>query len=293
MLGAIYTRYLKTLAAIGGIGVSEYENETAKHGNNHQESLRLDAVSADAKGGYDGSATRLGNLYRGMGVVVGLLGAAIVFSALLPVGFHLEEETTLAIGVIEVVLMLAMALIVLGGIRYGIRDRWVIARREAEKQRYSVLYSELTQESADGVRIRELLEPVIKGQVDYNKSKMKQYESIEIFSDRLSWLGFFLALTAAIAHFFLHAPWLIFFTAFGPALVGAIHGINGFLRIGDLAEDHGKMYQRLKELLEKLEVTSTSNLDEIRKIGAAAYDLLSDRDAHWEAMARKLGLKMA
>lgn len=288
MLGTTYKSYINALAHIGTWG--KRHNETPPsigHAPRPQE--------GDEKPGFDhdSAATTLGNRYRGMGVAIGLLGAAIVLCAVLPVALNLHHGPALAVGIAKVALMTLMVGIIYYGIRSKTRDKWVMNRRHAERQRYKSLSGELQKEEFDANKVRELLAPILREQVRYNHAKMEQYESIETFSDRLSWLAFGLAFAAAVIHLFHHADWLLFFTAFGPALVGAVHGINGFLRIGDLAEDHDKMYHRLQELAEALDAVANDVREEVREIATAAYELLCDRDARWEEHAHRLGLKVA
>jgi hypothetical protein len=82
-------------------------------------------------------------------------------------------------------------------------------------------------------------------------------------------------------------------TVFVPALIGAIHGINGFLKLGDLAEDHLTMSARLSQVAEELERTPAGDAIRLTELSELVYQLLTNRDVQWTDTANRLGLKVA
>lgn len=278
-----YKRYIQALSFLGS-KLSFIEH--------HERARQLNTpCAADDAANHDALATQLGNRYRGMGVAVGCCGALSVLCALLPVGLTLNNTTQELAVIFELVFILVMVLIVSQGIRSQTHSRWLHHRRTAEKQRYAALKSEIEQPSNED-KLKQLLQEILEEQIRYNDQKAKQYESIERFSDVFSWSGIVLATVAGVAHLLgAHASSLIFLSVFMPALVGAIHGINGFLRLQDLAEDHAKMAARLKKLkadLEEGEVLPSKT----RELANSILTLLSNRDDEWERMTQRLGLKV-
>lgn len=285
MLGKIYSGYLKSLAAIGHACDWVWHR---KHGHVSVEEVG-EAIDHDQR------ATALGNRYRGMGVVVGALGALIVLCALLPYAVEIDAAKKYVVSA-ELILIILMVGIVVYGYRSGTHRHWLYHRRAAEKQRYAALTEQL-RNNVNGTEINIVLKDILLGQIRYNSEKSDQYGAIELFSEYFSWGGVVVAIVATLIelrHEFLgiESHWLIFFTVLGPALVGAVHGINGFLRIQDLAEDHAKMAMRLQELLDKLTTIPSGAHAEVFEIAEMVHKLLSDRDDQWEEMAQRLGLKV-
>lgn len=292
MLELSYLIYLKLLARIGGIlscfsvhgADGKAENQTPLDFNEH----------VDRSLDHDALATRYGNRYRGMGVIVGLLGASIILCALMPLGTSLDHSARITVGVVEILLMLFMLMIVLYAKFAHTHSEWIFHRRNAERQRYVDIEIFLNSDKKDFRSVKTLLTKILNEQIKYNRDKSEFYERIEHFSNILAWIGFLVAFVCAAVHIFIHWEKLIFFTAFGPVLVGAIHSINGFLRISDLAEDHAKMVVRLGYLLSTLNKAILNNdSDEILHVAHVAYEVLCNRDVQWEEMAKRFGIKLA
>lgn len=302
MLSFCYSQYLKVLAALDRL------SGTTRHhdGQGRPESPR--ALTFEAA---DTLASRLGNRYRGIGVCVGLLSILIILCAVAPPALQLSGRLELALGIIKILSMGGMLLLVIYATRAGLRRRWIDARRQAELLRYQGLADgiqrlkslladaapegEVLQQAADlKARIRmHMGTGTSHCQIDYNRRKAHQYAAVERVGNRLGWAGFVLALGAAVAHLFWHASWMLLLTVFVPALIGAVHGINGFLKLEDLAEDHHAMATRLIRLSEELERASAANATRLLELAELAYQLLTDRDVQWAETADRLGLKIA
>lgn len=284
MLESTYKGYLRLLSSVGW----GYKNRLHAAPDSSTMLPNLSGFEA-----LDEHATRLGNRYRGIGVSVGILGALIVFCALAPLGFALDEAQARLIGACEVGLMLLTIILIAFGRKSAIRQTWIAARRQAEAMRYQGLaaHIEKNDDQAAGQCLAELLEGEA-GQIKYNQSKALQYELLESASRLVTWGAFFVALFGAVLHLFMHAHWLIFLTAFLPALVGVIHAINGFLQIGELADEHHVMANRLEEILVRLH-SPKGSADELLNLARLAYQLLTTRDAKWADSATKLDLKPA
>ena len=133
------------------------------------------------------------------------------------------------------------------------------------------------------------------GQIEYNKGKAKQYQDIEYFSEALIWLSFVLVATGAVGHFLFPMPQWIFLTAFFPAAVGTLHGVNAFIGISTLADEHAKMTEHLSQAfasLQKPEVFNDSG--RLSELAKGTLDILNSRDAQWAGTIRKVeGLKVS
>lgn len=297
-IGKIYSGYLSFMARLGRM-TRRAEHALEAH------TARADAT-ADGKlpTDTDAEATRVGNQYRALGTFVGFLGIAIVFLAIAPSGWELGHETEHVLGLIKVALMVLMLLIVLFGGSSQIKRNWMALRSEAEAFRYMHLYAAFKelQHSADPAvhaRLREGLIAVLEGkngQVAYDFKKARQYGDIESFSDVLLWTSVWLALGGAVLHLFVPYNWLIFFTAFGPALVGGVHGINAFLCVGDLAKKHATAATELQRCLRGLQASQAANNTDVALLlrqAAEALKVLTDRDTRWYALVEDLGIKPA
>lgn len=289
----IYSQaYLFPLAKVGSLFGKRNRNEHAAAGPNSN--AVADARSFEQ---FDAQATRLGNEYRGVGVAVGLLGVLIVFCTLAPIGFELGHTAGVVINLVEIFLMLATVCLVLVTNRKGLRGKWIAARLKAEDRRYQFLRDTIQQHAGTALdeqarqQLVDELHRIFRDQIGYNEKRAHAYEAIEHASDWLGWIGFGAAIAAACLHLVMHQSWLIFPTAFLPVLVGAIHGINGFLRVSDLAEEHAAVAKRLRGTRARLDDCS-SQPEKVLELAKAAYQILSTRDTQWLVTARKLGLKV-
>lgn len=251
----------------------------------------------------DEIATSLGMRYRALGVSIGIMGIAIIFLAIAPSGLGMGHHAEEIVGGIKVILMVLMLYLVFSGRRSRINHEWIRMRLVAEKLRYCRLQT-LADAAPDAdpkwaEQLRAQLEDVLigkGGQIAYNAAKAHQYESVERFADILLWASVILALIGAVGHFFVSWPAFIFLTAFGPAAAGGIHGINGFLGIGGLIDEHTATQIRLQLSLERLR--NLAPLDDqdgkaLKDIATAVLEILGSRDSRWKESAAKLGLKPA
>lgn len=292
-----YRKYLRWISWLGGY--RQKKHPQAQH-------VTLREVNPDFDVA-DRNAARYGDQYRGAGVAVGLLGISIVFVALAPVGLSIHSGRVLVgMGALKIALMLWILWLVFQfGQRSKLSQLWIETRCKAEELRYSKLKrlkNDLARSSIKSEDQTQMLHDELSsilsgnnddGQIRYNQSKGEMYEAIERFGERLSWWGFALALVCAImlllseVHLVGHMPWLIFGTAALPALVGGIHGINGFLKIGALAEEHLVMAKLLKGFSIELEHTPISDADSVLAIAERTYGQLVSRDVLWGESTQK------
>jgi len=313
-IAAVYRSYLHGFSRLGRLCSGPYHGMCGmlaalrKLAGTAEEAPILDSSFA----ALDRQATRAGEVYRGVGVAVGVIGVAILFCALAPLMFVLSQRAAGVVGVAKVALMLAALGLLLYGIHSQLRSRWIALRREAERLRYRRLRASIEALAAvdapapaaaaddlaphDAARqaLQAELDRVLRGersQIAYNRRKAGQYLHIEEFAESIGWMGFAAALVAAVLHLFWHRPVLIFFTAFVPTLVGGIHGINQFLRIRELAEHHGKMAERLAAIAAELYAAEPVAAARQVVLARQALQALQDHDAHWEEEVAKHALK--
>jgi hypothetical protein len=288
----LYPFHLNTLEAIGKIA----------HNKNVQSSEASQRVKSSDSGTFDEldeEANTQGSICRASGVAVGYLGFAVVFCAVAPTAFQIESEYLLKlVGITKVFLMLLILYLIWKvGKKNGAKARWIKARRAAEALRYVRIHGAIQnfkekRTPATRQKLTAELIQVLDGQIEYNKAKAEKYEAIEVAASRLSWAGFLSAFACACIlllsefHVVPHQSILILGTAFLPALVGSIHGINGFLNISGLAESHSEMAKSLTEIRSNI-MDGTASEEIVIDEAMRAYRKLSDRDEKWAAKSEK------
>jgi hypothetical protein len=193
---------------------------------------------------------------------------------------------------VEVLLLLCVFFVVLAHNNKGQKDTrqgWIEARKNAEVLRYTALKNFTTQAEAAplnaetvAVLKQEMVRVLVdkdEGQIAYNQTKHAQCERIEHITARITWIGFAAALGGAIAHIFTHPPALSYLTVFVPALIGALHGTNGFLQISRHSIHHHEMAHALNAIKSKLE--KQIDASETLQIAKELYGRLTNGDHIW------------
>lgn len=242
----------------------------------------------------DQEATMLGNAYRGIGVMVAFLSALIIFSAIAPVALDLHGRSYWILGITEVASMFIVVGLIFYAKKSHLHKRWRDTRRAAEGLRYAKLSGLL--EDAENAptpqnisRLKEEALSHLSGewcQITYNLRKNASYHKIEKLSEKIGWFGFALALIGALWHLWSHENWLLLATVFLPALVGALHGLNSFLKLDDLIHDHKKMANQLEEIKKRIGGAS-DDPDSVIKASRMVYETLLDRDEQWAEMVER------
>ena len=244
----------------------------------------------------DERATRIGSAYRGIGILIGVLGAAIILCALLPVGLALSSISVTIVGITKVILMVVLLAILFATRKLELKERWVDLRHAAECKRYERLRNLIQAAEADHLvsnieSLRAEVNRHIGGSTDcqilYNNRKRTEYEGIEAFSTRLTYAAFTASFIGAAAHLVLHASWLIFLTAYVPALVGAMHAVNSFLRLPQLIEQHGEMVLLLSGLFDQFaaDASLAGSPERFLSLSRQLLNRLENADARWLGIA--------
>jgi hypothetical protein len=262
--GWLYRRYLDILHRLGTrFGVAHIEVLPCSPDDARKVTL------ADA----DRTATAYGEIYRGIGVAVGLLGALAVLLALVPFMFPMGHTFDLVVAFCEAALMVALGVLLFSVHRGKLKETWIRSRIVAEYLRYDALraalaYAREQKDEAALSKLQVLVKDVIigsGGQLDYNRRKLEQYEHIESLTKRATYIAFGCSFVAVLTELGImvvgawqhppaaHPRWLMFFTAALPIFIAAVHGVNGFLRLPQLIAQHAEMATALEQILKRTE----------------------------------------
>ena len=280
MLGKVHWAYLSLLNFIG--------HPLAKRKRSKKRYSECDADETSLML-LDERATELGNRYRGMGILIGLFGAVVIFFALAPIGLRLNEHQAHLMNYAELFLMV-ISICCLLYVRFSrLHDRWLIARLNAEKLRYAPLI-----EGKRGTQdIAKSLTLLLEDQIKYNKLRAKDYKAVEEASTVLTVFIFFSAFTAAIGHMFFSYEWLILITAFLPTLGATVHGINRFLGLSQLESEHESMSEKLGEQLKRAQLLDpAADQEQWQEASSIVYGLLTGTTDNWTHIARKQTIKL-
>lgn len=249
----------------------------------------------------DDLATRLGNEYRGAGVLISVLAVGIILCGLTPSALSLVGNHAKAVAVVEVTFMLATLLVIV--LNKKTKTKWIATRTYAEHLRYLPLkktIDSLVQEPtlAKAVLLKTQLLQITSAQQQWNKSKAEQYHAIEHFADLFTWIGFSIALVFSMLHFVFHQTWFSYLTIGLPVSIGAVHATNGFLKIEELKESYSKMHTKLSGMLvqvNRCDLTAQSSYDaaiaRLINLAEETRSVLAKQDKRWSATALKLGLR--
>lgn len=93
-----------------------------------------------------------------------------------------------------------------------------------------------------------------------------------------------------LAHFAIHANWLLICTAFFPALAAAIHGVSTKLEITRLADQHDATGHELDTLVDAInEAGRQPGWDgwiRLRHLALEAARIMSDENGQWQQLIR-------
>ena len=244
----------------------------------------------------DADASRFGNAYRGHGILVALLGVLTAWSQLYP-----ENGPRLLIAhVASVVLLVAIAATVWRGNRSNLKERWIDMRGRAEGARYQELDSLINALEGDETQLERETLIRLDEQIAYNLRSHAQFFNLGLLAKMLGMMVFALLLANATItavtdfsqaglpkwlHDLLDSYWL--FKAL-PALAVGLASANGFLRTGQLADDHRHLAQALSKL--RQELLAPDRKLAIGDLARAVRDTLAGRDSEWVRNANTYNL---
>ena len=140
------------------------------------------------------------------------------------------------------------------------------------------------------VQIQQYVLSVVKDQMTYHQRVHHEHHSVEHVLHRFSLVLFTLTALAIGAHFWLHAEWLLIFTAFFPALAAGIHGLSTSLEIARLSEQSEATADQLQDLhlaIESVlrgEATLWQKWIHLRHLTLLASEVMSDENSQWQKL---------
>jgi hypothetical protein len=140
------------------------------------------------------------------------------------------------------------------------------------------------------LQIQKYVLSVIKDQTTYHQRVHHEHHSVEHVLHRLSLVLFTLTAMAIGAHFWLHAEWLLIFTAFFPALAAGIHGLSTSLEIARLSEQSEATADQLEDLYVATEsvlegeATLWQKWTHLRHLTSLASEVMSDENSQWQKL---------
>ena len=139
-------------------------------------------------------------------------------------------------------------------------------------------------------RLAQYVHDVIESQKKYHHDK---HEELHAAHKRMHWLsmGLFGATALAVlAHFAIHANWLLICTAFFPALAAAIHGVSTKLEITRLADQHDATGHELDTLVDAINDAGRQpgwdGWIRLRHLSLEAARIMSDENGQWQQLIR-------
>lgn len=244
----------------------------------------------------DAAANRSGTIYRGLGIGVGLLSIVILWLAVIPVALGVTDGVVLArLKTAKVALMTAVVLAVAMAAFGPWRRRWTALRKQAQMLACKP-HPVPGEASACAASMRSDLRRLLDEQIAYNAITSGKYHDIERNTMFLTYSCFAIAFVCAAADalFFAlagHSPKLLLIgTILLPGVVGILHGINGFLRVGEqafsckLMENH--LIQLRAALDRLLEQGNAPPEEALADVGKEIADILARYDNLWAATVR-------
>jgi hypothetical protein len=139
--------------------------------------------------------------------------------------------------------------------------------------------------------LRNYVVKVIEDQITYHTNSAEIYHRVHHGLHLFAMLLFGGALLAVGAHLLgLHAKWLLFLTAFSPALAAALHGVSTKLEIARLGDQSRATKDSLLDLKDALQGLSFEKQDtwalwlQLRKLAQDAAHSMADENSNWKKL---------
>lgn len=139
-------------------------------------------------------------------------------------------------------------------------------------------------------RLRDYVLVVVNDQVKYHERTYHEHHLTEHILHTLSLILFCLTGCAVVGHFFLHANWLLIFTAFFPALAAGIHGLTTTLEIARVAEQSKVTADSLRHLRDAIanvlsaEDNAWRQWTRLRHLALLSAEIMSDENSQWQKL---------
>jgi hypothetical protein len=152
--------------------------------------------------------------------------------------------------------------------------------------------------SADDARkkLAGYVRAIVSEQLSYHERNHHRLHAVEHKIHNFSLTLFASTAISVVAHFFIHASWLLIFTAFLPALAAAMHGLSTKLEIGRLAAQSKQTLSELRVVAraidEATEHSGWSGWLRLRELTLEAARIMSDENGQWRQLIRHQGTEI-
>jgi len=139
---------------------------------------------------------------------------------------------------------------------------------------------------------KQYLLDVLNGQADYHRRNAETHHRMSHRLHHTTGIAFLLTGCAVVAHFFLHADWLLLFTAALPALASGIHGLvssNEMERVATMSEEAGIRLRHVVRGIERLEQRSDSRWIawlRLRQLACEGTAAMSEVNGQWQDLLK-------
>lgn len=139
-------------------------------------------------------------------------------------------------------------------------------------------------------RLTEYIRMVVKDQTKYHHDNHHKLHALHERMHKLSMGLFGATALAVLAHFVIHASWLLICTAFFPALAAAVHGLSTKLEITRLADQSAAAGRELNAIVDAINEAGKQPGWEgwvrLRHLVLEASRIMSDENGQWQQLIR-------
>ena len=138
--------------------------------------------------------------------------------------------------------------------------------------------------------LRDYVLSVVVDQVGYHERNHHEHHATQHMLHNFSLSLFCLTGAAVVGHFFLHANWLLIFTAFLPALAAGIHGLTTTLEISRVADQSKATATSLRHLSDAIKDVLSDKSSawrqwlQLRHLTLMAAEIMSDENSQWQKL---------
>ncbi len=178
--------------------------------------------------------------------------------------------------------------------------RWVLDGAEQWALRRSAVASGLPRLPDGGAFVaherfhvsKQYLLDVLNGQASYHHRNAETHHRMSHRLHHTTGIAFLLTGCAVVAHFFVHAEWLLLFTAALPALAAGIHGLvssNEMERVATMSQEAGIRLRHVVRGIERLEQLSDSPWIawlRLRQLACEGATAMSEVNGQWQDLLK-------
>ena len=179
-----------------------------------------------------------------------------------------------------------------GNLRLSSAELWLIQRTLSVEGLPCTGSSEAYDASSDAIKVRlaHYVSKVVKDQQNYHHEKHHKLHTAHERIHKLSMSLFGATALAVLAHFVVHANWLLICTAFFPALAAAVHGLSTKLEISRIAGQSFATEHLLADIAIAIDDAGSqagwAGWLRLRQLALDASRIMSDENDQWQQLIR-------